>query len=670
MKKFFLLLALLLLIPVANAQSTYQYAKIYLSPFYRSGMTQNVNYTYSISISPPDGISEVKSALIFFQIYITPTVEFYLWVNNKSCNPPSFLIHTTYMDAGYSVISFDCSNVIKKEGNYTIILRPTQANTGSAIGWLDLTYVPRKISMNVFSTEYLPLTQGKIFLQYLDQYGNPINDGMCMLDIFRPNNSVYFKKVVMDYIPNSDGLYAFDFITPEEEGVYPVSAFCTHPTEFLSYVANGFVLFSGTEKGGHYSYTWELDGNFHFLGASNSSYYFNYTFNLTNKIISIDWYGKSAGNVYFYFYNCSSGRYEPLPNNLINPSPGLIYRISNTLSNLTCQDFFAFNIRSTKDIYNDFILLRIFAPETFQLIRGGGEMHITDLVRRVNETLNVSFEEIRNRLKEILDYLSNTSNITLENLTIIREKIEELLSSLSYVNETVVSIKNDTEQMMFLLQKLDLILEKIENVSELINYTFNETNNSLELIKLKLNEMKSEISEIKNTGEITLEKIILLVERSDEIYNMTILLSSTLNETSNNTYAILNEIGEIKDILNALNITVNITGNITEIAEGMKTIPADVWKQFLKLGTPPLMHSTEYYCKDNTTLVKNITFTFCENHKCDVYSKVEEIKCDWGCDASTASCAPNPFFKYLIVILIIVGMGIFIYFVFGRRYYG
>ncbi len=105
--------------------------------------------------------------------------------------------------------------------------------------------------------------------------------------------------------------------------------------------------------------------------------------------------------------------------------------------------------------------------------------------------------------------------------------------------------------------------------------------------------------------------------------------------------------------------------HVTEFANESR-IGMATWKTFLKLGTPPLMKLSEYYCKDNTTLVKNHTFTFCEGTKCETYSIFEEIKCDWGCDPVTNSCAPNPFYKWLMVVGIIAGIFLVVIFIWRR----
>jgi len=90
------------------------------------------------------------------------------------------------------------------------------------------------------------------------------------------------------------------------------------------------------------------------------------------------------------------------------------------------------------------------------------------------------------------------------------------------------------------------------------------------------------------------------------------------------------------------------------------------WEEFFIRGTPALMKSTQYRCLDNQTLLKNLTFNFCKDGACKLYSKVEEIKCEWGCDPVTNSCAPNPFYKWLIIVGIIAGIFLVVIFIWRR----
>ena len=118
----FVALMLFSLVPFIAAsssqQASQQFNKILLSPFYRQSMNPNTPYSYNITLNPPDKISNVQSAIITFQMWLNPTIEFFIDVNGQQCNTPSYEVHTTYAGAGEGTIFFDCSNVINKAGEY------------------------------------------------------------------------------------------------------------------------------------------------------------------------------------------------------------------------------------------------------------------------------------------------------------------------------------------------------------------------------------------------------------------------------------------------------------------------------------------------------------------------------------------------------------------------
>lgn len=233
MKVYVILLATLLAINfVMAAQPMQQSNKIYLDPFYRQSMLLGTNYTYLIKVNPPDGISSVVSAIISFDIYMTPSVNFSLSVNGQKCNTPWFYVSTTFASAGQARVNFDCNNIINKSGTYTVVLRTTQANTGSVSGWLDLTYMnnPRG-TVELSGTEYYENDDGTVFLQLMDSAGVAINNATCSLNIYYPNtvnttHPIFITNGMMLFLNN--GIYYYDFTIPNLAGVYIVDAKCTY----------------------------------------------------------------------------------------------------------------------------------------------------------------------------------------------------------------------------------------------------------------------------------------------------------------------------------------------------------------------------------------------------------------------------------------------------------
>jgi hypothetical protein len=245
----------------ATDQPTYVYSKMFLNPFYTGSTTLNTNTTFTLGVFPPEQINQVVSAIITFDVWMTPSVNFTLWVNNQTCRNPFYYISTTYAGAGKSQIYFDCSNVIDKAGNYQIKLRATK-DTGALTGWIDLTYSNRpKGEMKVFGTEYTYGQVAKIWLQLTNGTGQTIENGVCYADIYAPDGSTFLERATMTNMVH-DGIYYYDLEVPIGQGVYPVVAFCYYEAGQSYRNVSNYSIGSGTYDSGAISDMAILDGNF------------------------------------------------------------------------------------------------------------------------------------------------------------------------------------------------------------------------------------------------------------------------------------------------------------------------------------------------------------------------------------------------------------------------
>jgi hypothetical protein len=476
----FLLFALpLVLVQQSNSEPTYQFNKLYLTPFYRASMVQNTNYTYSIEVNPPDKISKVANAMLTFQVYYSPTVTYNLWVNNQVCNNPTFTISTTYAGAGMGYISFDCSNIITKSGTYNIKIRSTK-DSGASYGWLDLTYMNKpKGTTEISGTEYQIGDSGTVFLQLKDSEGFAVKNATCSLTIFYPKNAsnlhpVYVIDAPMLQQTGKDGLYYYDFTAPSTKGVYMVSALCGYSYNYEWVYGFTEPVYAPKRKG--------IIGTSR-LPISNISFYLNsyideaygkstsvcdysypyptteeayYDFNLSRKNLN---YTKITGiNAYYmgetevlggvaspvmtmYVYNWTSSNWRQLTNTL--SFTGLIGISNDYLSNSVPTK----NIISSSDIirirlytviasssyctysfnkYDNFLNLQILTSQgEVQELKGSGELHI------VNRS-----------------YGGGTSTTT------PNENITKIYNTVITINRTVRNIKNN---MSIVRTDLDLI---------------------------------------------------------------------------------------------------------------------------------------------------------------------------------------------------------------------
>jgi hypothetical protein len=216
-----------------SAVPTQQYNRLLFEPFYRASMVQNTNYTYTVSVVTPDGISEVKSAIVVLEAWINPARTAYAWVNGVACATPSYTVSTTYASAGNAIFSFDCGNAIVPGEINTVTFKITGGNIGASTAWLDLTYMNDPPGdLLVHGTEYIPGDEGKMFLQFLDANRAAVDDSECFLTLWYPNGTYFYNDTLMSHL--SEGIYYKNFMVPNVTGVYPASAKCYQPLDFAN----------------------------------------------------------------------------------------------------------------------------------------------------------------------------------------------------------------------------------------------------------------------------------------------------------------------------------------------------------------------------------------------------------------------------------------------------
>lgn len=207
-------------------------------------MEEDIWYDYTITIDPPDNIEEIVSAIIGFEVWLSPTVIFDLEVNGNPCNTESYQVHTTYASAEYGKIQFDCSNVITGSGSFDVSIRSSK-DTGAITGWVDLTYMNNPVNekgneVNVQGTDYFIGEYGTVFLQLRDDNGEAVNDGLCLLDVYYPvgvnaSHPIWITNAPMFYLPDSSGIYYYDINVPNVTGIYMLDASCSYTFENVRY---------------------------------------------------------------------------------------------------------------------------------------------------------------------------------------------------------------------------------------------------------------------------------------------------------------------------------------------------------------------------------------------------------------------------------------------------
>jgi hypothetical protein len=429
-----------------SQQPTQQFNKLYLTPFYRVSLSANTNVTYNVTVNPPDKISNVLGSILSFNVQANgQTQVFTLWVNNKSCNNPSYSIATAFSTTGQLQFYFDCSNIINKSGIYQITLK-SDVNTGAISGWLDLTYMNNPSgSMTIHGTEYTFGQIAKVWLQLLDNNRTAITDGVCYTDIYSPDNTYYLERATMTNMVR-DGIYFYDLTVPIIEGVYPTIATCYYTAGETNNFPASITMINGTLDTGTITDMQVLDGIYaktteNALSLGNPRRYWselNFTSTMCKNIseslltgVSIKWTGKWNSNLgnddmTILIYNYTSASWIPLPNVILGSSPASVKSVSNSfaLNNITKAGFISgtsplrlkFNDTALADTSSsgfDYDYLSVSCDQLsnpqWQEVKGSSELHITSDVGFIEEFQTSSYS------------MNNTQSTTLVNGTTINE---------------------------------------------------------------------------------------------------------------------------------------------------------------------------------------------------------------------------------------------------------
>lgn len=623
-----------------GVEPTQQFNKIFLDPLYRQEMEPDTDYRYNITIDPPDGLSSTISAIVTFQVWLNPTIEFCLTVNGQSCNTPSFEVHTTYAGAGEGNIFFDCSNIMTSPGTYEIILTPDD-DTGAVSGWLDLTYMNKpRGEMEVFGTEYQIYDEGTTFIQLLDG-DTPINNATCFADIYYPDKSLLIDSAVMTYQADSNGLYYHDLTMPNITGVYMIDVLCqyqtiSHTHAFEEYEITEGVYVSGTAESMNVSDDAKLVFKETSLPCSDSSYTFygNQDVDHTSYVLTkddnltIDEQLEEGQAQYWTKINFTCPIYNGTELNFwLNPDAD-----NKELAIIKANDpstEYAVHSTFTKEVYQWINLTLTNIPENgtteVWLSDNGGAgsfviwFDYLEVVNSVipqdgNVTIDINFsvnslEEIHDSLMLGIEYTwsdSDPLNINIYNFT--SGKFQQILQ-LNYAGSDAI----DTVMLSGLddfIQNNNTMILRINDT--ILNESVADTFEIDHLYLLDTEFLDSPISLIRGGGEIhvtdrgfgLLGQIWSLLNQVWEY--ITINITNTLNEinettqaTQNNTEHIIQQIDDLnfdlnlstddlRDIINSMNQNVS---NIYEVVQddlslkvsGTDYAPGDNGRMFLQL---------------------------------------------------------------------------------------
>jgi len=257
-----------------------------------------------------------------------------------------------------------------------------------------------KREIRVYGTEYSPGDYGRIFLQLLDE-GQPVNNALCLIDLYYPDLTVWFDDASMFYLNGSDGLYYFDVVVPDNLGVYMTTVKCFYIIDETLDYADDTTVIKGLESGS-FQDTWKDDNVYHTvkekLYSGGYSLDFHYSFydvqipsNYTG--MTIYWIGRWTSSeevVYMYLWNWCNDSWVVLPNEISTNTPMVSNYLDSDGWNVNCfvapngtimvrfSDSNASEKVEATELMTDFIDVQMHYATfgSIENIRGGGEIHV------------------------------------------------------------------------------------------------------------------------------------------------------------------------------------------------------------------------------------------------------------------------------------------------------
>ena len=261
------------------------------------------------------------------------------------------------------------------------------------------TLQANQLGIKIYGTDYYFYEDGKIFLQLLDK-GQPINQAICLLDLFDPNKTKILDDALMPYLNDSDGLYYYEYKIPPVPGIYMLSAKCLYLVNYTRDYADDFTLTRGTVVEGTYEDTWNEDRVYHTVRESVYSviprrYIIDIYYEFENVTLPdnatqmvILWKGEwtdTDNTLYMYLWNWDTSSWDLMPNRIA----WYTNMISNTIENESISKYLRdgvvrvrfYRITTDQDELRTDLLevqLHYAIYGSIEMMRGGGEVHVYD----------------------------------------------------------------------------------------------------------------------------------------------------------------------------------------------------------------------------------------------------------------------------------------------------
>jgi len=200
-------------------------------------------------------------------------------------------------------------------------------------------------TIDVLGTYYEVGDVAKVIAQ-LSTSGLAINNATCYASIYYPDNSLYLRNTIMEYVDNSDGLYVYDMTIPNVTGVYPLSVVCDYITTDVTYYVMDASYEYGTSSSGGGTEIWFDDDVYSNYSSGELGDNQVWSVNLTYMDVNIsdatrdfyvEWQGftdmPSGGEGFFYLYNYNTSTFDQTINSITSGITSVSFTVEDDIEN-------------------------------------------------------------------------------------------------------------------------------------------------------------------------------------------------------------------------------------------------------------------------------------------------------------------------------------------------
>lgn len=539
---FFTVLSALFMLTVqsASASSTQQTNTIKMTPYYFSSLPQNTNQTMYAYVDIP-AMNKVFSALFHFKIYTGgATTTYTLFVDDNLCG--TYLVSTSYANAGQSEISFDCTTLMQNQGNHIVKMK-SSVNAGSFFGWLDMTYEQNPFTISSGGTEYILNDPARVFVRLLDGNSRPISGASCNTTIYYPNNTKFKSDQLLTLLEK--GIYYYDFTVPNTTGNYITIFDCLFPS--LPFTQNISLMATLTASG-----ITSVSGSFAFDDSDNMT--------INSAFMNVSWTGTSAqasADVYFNGFLLGS----------ISGTSGLA-RFNLNQSNFVIGEEQSYQVQRTGGIPT-IQWVYLYVNYTYngqsQIIRGQNEVHVTDIHNPIFYKINNLSYDMNSNFTYTNSLITNSTG----NLTGALNGLDaSMKNNFTYTNNLLLAVNSSIFVKLYKIQdEITSVNDTIKgiymNLDSALNGNFTYTNSIITNMNVSIHQSIQDLSDSLDSKYLSLMTAInnLQTDMQAKYDNLVSLIYALEQKWIDDLNTIISQLAGGSDTLNRIGGSLGITSS-------------------------------------------------------------------------------------------------------------